>query len=97
MLHEKLFFVKISKKHFQMQTKIVKKALSIPFTRKYFFDTQVRKGIMKQTKGLYPAPLAIANVLEKSAAAGFGTEKAYEAEAAGFGELTMEPVTKVKV
>jgi len=79
------------------QTKIVKKALSIGFTRQKFFDSQVKAGIMKQTKGLYPAPLKIAEVLEKSAAVGFGTDKAYEIEAEGFGQLTMEPVTKAMI
>lgn len=78
-------------------TKLVRKALSFGPTRKYFFDTQVKKGIMKQTKGLYPAPLAIAEVLEKSAAAGFGSKAAYEAEAEGFAKLTMEPVTKAMI
>ena len=69
----------------------------MPQTRDYFFKTQVKAGIMKQTKGLYPAPLKIAEVLEKSAAAGFGTPAGYAAEAQGFGELTMEPVTKAMI
>ena len=66
-------------------------------TRKKFFETQVKAGIMKQTKGLYPAPLKIAEVLEKSAATGFGTAAGYKAEAEGFGALTMEPVTKAMI
>ena len=52
---------------------------------------------MKQTKGLYPAPLKIAEVLEKSAEVGFGTDAAYKIEAEGFGQLTMEPVTKAMI
>ena len=87
----------VSLKYFQTQTKVVQKALSFGQTRKYFFDSQVKAGIMKQTKGLYPAPLKIAEVLEKSAAAGFGTPAGYAAEAQGFGELTMEPVTKAMI
>merc|ERR1711937_931087 len=79
------------------QTKIVQKALAFGPTRKKFFESQVKAGIMKQTKGLYPAPLKIAEVLEKSAAAGFGTPAGYAAEAQGFGELTMEPVTKAMI
>jgi len=79
------------------QTKIVQKALAFGPTRKKFFETQVKAGIMKQTKGLYPAPLKIAEVLEKSAAAGFGTAAGYKAEAEGFGALTMEPVTKAMI
>ena len=41
--------------------------------------------------------MAIADVLEKSAAAGFGSAAAYEAEAEGFAKLTMEPVTKAMI
>lgn len=52
---------------------------------------------MKKTKGLYPAPLAIADVLKKSSEVGFGTSAAYEAEAKEFGRLTMEPVTKAMI
>jgi len=79
------------------QTKIVQKVLAFGPTRAKFFESQVKAGIMKQTKGLYPAPLKIAEVLEKSAAAGFGTPAAFKAEAEGFGQLTMEPVTKAMI
>merc|ERR1711937_1117470 len=89
--------LKSKQKKPKLQTKVVKKALSYGKSREYFFDSQVKAGIMKQTKGLYPAPLKIAEVLEKSAAAGFGTPEAYNAEAQGFGELTMEPVTKAMI
>jgi len=89
--------LKSKQKKPKLQTKVVKKALSYGKSREYFFNTQVKAGIMKQTKGLYPAPLKIAEVLEKSAAAGFGTPAGYAAEAQGFGELTMEPVTKAMI
>jgi len=89
--------LKSKQKKPKLQTKVVKKALSYGKSREYFFNTQVKAGIMKQTKGLYPAPLKIAEVLEKSAAVGFGTPEGYAAEAQGFGELTMEPVTKAMI
>ncbi|MSQ83265.1 MAG: fatty acid oxidation complex subunit alpha FadJ [Myxococcales bacterium] len=43
---------------------------------------EARKKVLKQTKGVYPAPLRILDVIDK------GT---YEAEAKGFGELLMSP------
>lgn len=50
-----------------------------------------RKGVMKQTRGKYPAPLKICDVLEESVKAGFGSKTGYEAEATAFGELGMTP------
>eukprot|EP01108_Squamamoeba_japonica_P006640 TRINITY_DN5426_c0_g1_i1.p1 TRINITY_DN5426_c0_g1~~TRINITY_DN5426_c0_g1_i1.p1 ORF type:complete len:759 (-),score=525.79 TRINITY_DN5426_c0_g1_i1:86-2317(-) len=59
--------------------------------RDYVFKT-ARAQVMKQTKGAYPAPLAILDVvktsLEKGAAAGF------EAESTRFGELGMTPESR---
>ncbi|MBM4344202.1 MAG: enoyl-CoA hydratase/isomerase family protein [Deltaproteobacteria bacterium] len=43
---------------------------------------EARKKVIKQTKGMYPAPLRILDVVDK------GT---YDAEAKGFGELLMTP------
>lgn len=46
---------------------------------------EATKGVMKQTKGMYPAPLRIIEVLKKD------TD---DAEARGFGELLMTPESK---
>ena len=54
---------------------------SVPPVQSYIFKEAV-KGVMKQTKGLYPAPLTIIEVLKKD------TD---EAEAQGFGKLLMTP------
>ena len=63
-------------------------------TRDKFFDKQLVDGVMKKTKGVYPAPLAIAELLRESSKVGFGSQKAYDAEAAAFGKLTMKTETK---
>jgi 3-hydroxyacyl-CoA dehydrogenase/enoyl-CoA hydratase/3-hydroxybutyryl-CoA epimerase len=54
---------------------------SVPPVQGYIFKEAV-KGVMKQTKGLYPAPLTIIEVLKQD------TD---EAEAQGFGKLLMTP------
>lgn len=63
-------------------------AFSTNFVKNKVFETAKGK-VMKQTKGLYPAPLRILDVvrtgLDKGAVAG------YAAEAKAFGELAMTP------
>jgi len=66
-------------------------ALSFGFVKDKIFE-KARGQVMKQSKGLYPAPLKILDVvrvgLDRGMVAGF------EAEAAGFGELVMTPESK---
>merc|ERR1719346_750779 len=42
---------------------------------------------MKQTNGLYPAPLKILEVVRKGLDKGLGSDEAYKAEHEGFGKL----------
>lgn len=37
--------------------------IAVPFTRDYFFD-KVKQTVVKKTKGLYPAPLKIIDVVK---------------------------------
>merc|ERR1719193_578269 len=74
-----------------MTEKLTKKALGVGPVKDYVFNTAKGK-VMKQTNGLYPAPLKILEVirtgLDKGEAAG------YEAEHTKFGELTVTPEAK---
>ncbi len=58
------------------------------FGRKVVFD-QARKTVMAQTKGNYPAPLKILEVVQIGQEQGF--EAGLKAEAQAFGELAMTP------
>ena len=76
------------------QENLMNKAFSYDFVRNYVFNTAKEK-VIGQTKGLYPAPLKILDViktgLEKGKAAG------YEAEAEGFAELGMTDESKALI
>jgi len=76
------------------QENLMNKAFSYDFVRNYVFNTAKGK-VIGQTKGLYPAPLKILDViktgLEKGKAAG------YEAEAEGFAELGMTDESKALI
>eukprot|EP00730_Choanoeca_flexa_P010529 TRINITY_DN1845_c0_g1_i1.p1 TRINITY_DN1845_c0_g1~~TRINITY_DN1845_c0_g1_i1.p1 ORF type:complete len:762 (+),score=235.29 TRINITY_DN1845_c0_g1_i1:30-2315(+) len=63
------------------------------FGRNFVFK-KAREQVMKQSKGNYPAPLKILDVVEESAAAGFGSTAGYTAESKGFGDLGMTPESK---
>jgi len=61
------------------------------FVRDYVFD-QAKNQVMKMTKGNYPAPLKIIDVLKKSVASkGLNKPKGYEIEADGFSDLCITP------
>eukprot|EP00056_Hartaetosiga_gracilis_P020971 m.22122 g.22122 ORF g.22122 m.22122 type:complete len:751 (+) comp8806_c0_seq1:27-2279(+) len=66
------------------------------FGRNFMFD-QARKMVMKQTKGVYPAPLKIIDVLKESATKGFGSTAGFKAEAKAFGDLGITPESKALV
>uniref|UniRef100_A0A183TNP2 3HCDH_N domain-containing protein n=1 Tax=Schistocephalus solidus TaxID=70667 RepID=A0A183TNP2_SCHSO len=57
----------------------------------FFFD-RAKKQVMKQTKGLYPAPLRIIEVMKKSIAK--GSTVGYQEEAKAFGQLAMTSESK---
>jgi len=62
-----------------------------PLGRKILFD-KAREGVMEKSRGLYPAPLKILEVVRTGMAKGL--EAGLAAEAEGFGELTMTPEAK---
>ena len=64
--------------------KIMKKAFELDFVKNYVFDTAKGK-VMKQTNGLYPAPLEILDVIR--AGLDGGPAEGYKAEHVGFGKL----------
>lgn len=70
------------------QDKVMLKALEYDAVKDFIFN-EAKKGVMKMTNGVYPAPLKILEVMRTGLDKG---EKAgYEAEAKGFGELTVTP------
>ncbi|KAK2183945.1 hypothetical protein NP493_291g02008 [Ridgeia piscesae] len=50
--------------------KVMNFALKYPFGRDFLFDKQIRPRVMKQTQGLYPAPLKIIDVVKTGIAEG---------------------------
>ncbi|XP_060557413.1 trifunctional enzyme subunit alpha, mitochondrial-like [Ruditapes philippinarum] len=60
-----------------------------------FWETGVKKKVMQQTKGKYPAPLKIIEVAKTGAVE--GAEKGYAAEAKAFGELAMTSECKALI
>jgi len=71
-----------------LQEKVTKWALGFDQVKDYVFN-QAKSKVMKQTNGLYPAPLKILEVLRTSLDK--GTEEGYKAEAQGFGQLASTP------
>ncbi|CAL8131627.1 unnamed protein product [Orchesella dallaii] len=82
--------VKASRKKSTL-TNVMDFALKFDFVKNKIFE-KAKAQVMKQTKGVYPAPLKILEVvragLDKGPIAG------YEAEANGFGQLAMTPESK---
>ncbi|XP_074847619.1 trifunctional enzyme subunit alpha, mitochondrial [Carettochelys insculpta] len=71
--------------------KLTDYALSVPFVRQQVYRT-VEKRVQKQTKGLYPAPLKIIEVVKTGLEQ--GNEAGYLAESQHFGELAMTTESK---
>merc|ERR1719420_1553722 len=61
-------------------------ALNYDFVKDYVFKTAKGK-VMKQTNGLYPAPLKILEVIRTGLDKGLGSAAGYKAEHEGFGQL----------
>jgi len=74
--------------------KVIGDLLKVGFIRDYFFKTQVKAKVMKQTKGLFPAPLKIADVISEGINQNFG---AYKAEREGFGLLSQTKESKALI
>ncbi|KAG8431957.1 hypothetical protein GDO86_018955 [Hymenochirus boettgeri] len=71
--------------------KITDYVLSVPFVRQQIYNT-VEKKVQKQTKGLYPAPLKIIEVVKTGLDQ--GQEAGYLAESQKFGELAVTSESK---
>ncbi|XP_061180899.1 trifunctional enzyme subunit alpha, mitochondrial-like [Saccostrea echinata] len=73
--------------------KAIDLVLAVPAGRNYFFD-KAKQAVNKKTKGLYPAPLKIIDVVKN------GIENpatGYEMEAKAFGELAMTSESKALI
>lgn len=70
---------------------IFTKFINTKFARNYIF-TQARKKVLKQTRGLYPAPLKILYVTKKGLENGH--EAGYDEEATSFGKLAISKESK---
>jgi len=76
--------------------KLTAAALKYDFVKNYVFDTAKGK-VMKQTNGLYPAPLKILDVIRTGLDKGLGSADGYYAEHAGFGELAATPESRALI
>ncbi|NP_001085618.1 hydroxyacyl-CoA dehydrogenase trifunctional multienzyme complex subunit alpha S homeolog [Xenopus laevis] len=74
--------------------KVTDYVMSVPFVRQQIYNT-VEKKVKKQTKGLYPAPLKIIEVVKTGLDQ--GQEAGYLAEAQKFGELGMTSESKALI
>lgn len=83
---------KVSTKHSKgLIDKLTSYAMTIPFVRQQVYKT-VEEKVKKQTKGLYPAPLKIIDVVK--AGLEQGSDAGYLAESQKFGELAMTKESK---
>ena len=71
--------------------KVMAFALTFNYVKDKVFG-KARAQVMKQTKGLYPAPLKILEVVRTGLDK--GPQAGYEAEANAFGELAMTPESR---
>uniref|UniRef100_A0A8C4RM13 Trifunctional enzyme subunit alpha, mitochondrial n=1 Tax=Erpetoichthys calabaricus TaxID=27687 RepID=A0A8C4RM13_ERPCA len=74
--------------------KVTDYVMNIPFVRNQIYNT-VEKKVMKQTKGLYPAPLKIIEVVKTGIEQ--STDAGYLAESQKFGELAMTRESKALI
>ncbi|XP_022369165.1 trifunctional enzyme subunit alpha, mitochondrial [Enhydra lutris kenyoni] len=74
--------------------KLISYAMSIPFVRQQIYK-KVEEKVRKQTKGLYPAPLKIIDVVKTGIEQ--GNEAGYLSESQKFGELAMTRESKALV
>merc|ERR1712038_1142245 len=69
-----------------MMKKVENYVMGITQVKDYVFKTAKGK-VMKQTNGLYPAPLKILEVIRTGLDKGLGSAAGYKAEHEGFGQL----------
>ncbi|KAM5142662.1 trifunctional enzyme subunit alpha, mitochondrial [Callospermophilus lateralis] len=77
-----------------LMEKLTAYAMTIPFVRRQIYKT-VEEKVRKQTKGLYPAPLKIIDVVKTGLEQ--GNEAGYLAESQKFGELALTKESKALV
>uniref|UniRef100_I3N8S7 Trifunctional enzyme subunit alpha, mitochondrial n=1 Tax=Ictidomys tridecemlineatus TaxID=43179 RepID=I3N8S7_ICTTR len=77
-----------------LMEKLTAYAMTIPFVRRQIYKT-VEEKVRKQTKGLYPAPLKIIDVVKTGLEQ--GSEAGYLAESQKFGELALTKESKALV
>eukprot|EP00164_Ancoracysta_twista_P004793 GFYU01006495.1.p1 GENE.GFYU01006495.1~~GFYU01006495.1.p1 ORF type:complete len:785 (-),score=288.48 GFYU01006495.1:82-2406(-) len=83
--------LKIDREAKDLVGKLTKKVIEGTSFGKDFFFQKATEQVMKASKGMYPAPLKILDVVRESSEKGFGSPAGYAAEAKGFGELGMTP------
>jgi len=81
-------------KNKSLMRKLTDKAFEIEMVRNYIFN-QVKGKVLGQTKGLYPAPLKILEVVRTGIEQ--GPQAGYEAEAKGFAELGVTNESKALI
>ncbi|XP_007664923.1 trifunctional enzyme subunit alpha, mitochondrial isoform X2 [Ornithorhynchus anatinus] len=83
-----------AKKNKSLVEKVTSYAMTIPFVRQQIYKT-VEEKVRKQTKGLYPAPLKIIDVVKTGLEE--GNDAGYLSESQKFGELIMTNESKALV
>lgn len=87
--------MKIPERKHSFVDRTIKSLLGYPMARNYFFENMVKGKVKAQTKGLYPAPLLIADVIRDGIEN--GTESGYKKEAEGFGKLSQTNESKALI
>ncbi|KAG9268504.1 trifunctional enzyme subunit alpha, mitochondrial-like [Astyanax mexicanus] len=77
-----------------MMQKVQDYVMGFPFVRNQIYNT-VQKKVMKQTKGLYPAPLNIIDCVKSGVEQ--GSDAGYLAESQNFGKLAMTTESKALI
>ncbi|XP_041984989.1 trifunctional enzyme subunit alpha, mitochondrial [Aricia agestis] len=83
--------MKVDRSKKGLMNKVMATAMSWEFVKNMIFN-KAKEQVMKASRGLYPAPLKILEVVRTGVDK--GPVAGYEAEAQGFGELAMTPQSK---
>lgn len=87
--------VKIPERKHAFQERAIQYLLGYSSFRNYFFENMVKGKVKAQTKGLFPAPLLIADVIREGLEN--GTEAGLKKEAEGFGKLSQTNESKALI
>lgn len=83
--------IKVDRSKKGLVNKVTAAAMQWDFVKNFIFN-KAKEQVMKASRGLYPAPLKILEVVRTGVDK--GPVAGYEAEAQGFGELAMTPQSK---